>query len=176
MPKPDGTKEPWEELGFESFSAYTVAQDAKFATLTQTTEALQADLAKKAEKPVEKTAEEIEAERVAAEKKEKERKENAPVTEDQYKVKATTLYASLSDEQRKEAEAVGSVFGDLKSQKKKLSPTELIRAAMTELRAGSGNPERRGSGFVPKKDADGKIIDAGTEPGVNIMDGLYGLK
>jgi len=208
MPEPD-KKEPWEELGFESFAKYVEAQDEKTKALAEKIEAQQAEIDKKAEKPVEKTQDELDAEKKA---KEEEAEKNKKLTEDDYKIKATTLYASLSDKQREEAEATigklpedvqavaktsfeakyqiladlypalnedaddGTIFGDLKSQKKKVSTSELIRSAMDALKGKGGNPERRGSGFVPNKDADGNDIEESTSAHPDIMSGLYGME
>jgi hypothetical protein len=100
MPDPD-KKEWYEELGFKSAKEYHDAQNAKIDKLTKSNEALQADLDKKATEDAEKVA----ADKKAAEELAK-KEEPKEVTEDDYKIKATTLYASLSDEERQSAEGV----------------------------------------------------------------------
>jgi hypothetical protein len=173
----------------------------------KTTETIQEGLKKVTEeKPAEKKEEKSEEKPVK--KEEPVEDKDQPLNEDQYKIKATTLYAGLSDEQRAAAEATikklpeevravaqtsfeakymilsemypdaqeaaddGSIFGSLKKEAKKKSPSDVIREAMAVLRGGQGNPERKGSGFVPAK--EGAPGDVSKEaPTFDIMGGLY---
>lgn len=187
MPGDTDKKQPWEELGFESFAAYNEDVTKRIDSLTESTKILTESVKEQKEstKAAEKKADE--------KKEEKEVEEEKDTTEDQWKVKATTLYASLSDDQRKEAEGViaklpddvqavaktsfeakymilqdmypdagdgaddGSVFGALKSKVPSKSPSELIREAMAKLRGVTPG--------APSKDG------SGFRPGANLDKG-----
>jgi hypothetical protein len=181
--------EPWKEAGYESFKAYNDAMlgkitevSSKITTLEQTSaQQLQTINELKGKKPDESVVKKPDETKPPAEE---------PKGDEVYKVKAAKLYATLTPEQRKEAEehimklpkevrdiAAGSYegkyallksmipdhdkatgdsfFGDLAEQPQKKSVSEQLMDALANLNGKTTvSPERKGSGFVPKKEGD----------------------
>lgn len=94
MPEDKDKKQPWEEAGFKTFTEYTEAQEKKVADAQKERDDLKAKLEEAEKKATEKP------------KVEEEKKEEKVVTDDQFKIKAATLYASLDEAQRENAELV----------------------------------------------------------------------